>query len=98
MIYLCKFVKSPTIFTIKVLKNPRKIYNENKTYPQCTVIDSFILKESSLCFKEGYPPNSEPPKSSVLVGFSSSIYVKFWTTGDTDGELGIIATACSTGT
>lgn len=48
-----------------------KTDNKSKTYPQCTVIDSFISKESFLCFSEGYPPNSEPPCGSVLIGFSS---------------------------
>lgn len=45
-------------------------YNKG-TYPQWTVIDSFILKDSFLCFKEGNPPKSEPPCRSVLIGFSS---------------------------
>nr|GMD11487.1 hypothetical protein Iba_chr06fCG4210 [Ipomoea batatas] len=37
------------------------------TNPQCTLIDSRISYDSSLCLSEGYPPNSEPPNSFVLV-------------------------------
>jgi hypothetical protein len=68
---------------------------EKDSYPQCTVIDSCISKDSFLCFREGYPPNSEPPCDSILIGFSSTTYVKLRSTGDADEEHGMLALACS---
>jgi hypothetical protein len=58
---------------------------------------SFISKEASLSSREGYPPKSEPPSGSLGNIFSLCAYVRVRSTGDSDGEIGILAIACSTG-
>lgn len=85
------------IHTIKKLIFIHPILKRAESYPQCTVIDSFILKVSFLCSKDGCPPNTEPPLDSLKVESSSEKYVKFFSTGDTDGVDGMRDIACSTG-
>lgn len=68
-----------------------------RTNPQCTFMVSFISKEASLSSRGGYPPKSEPPSGSLGNIFSLCAYVRVRSTGDSDGEVGILAIACSTG-